>query len=267
MTLEMVDEKRYLPWPDSASVVITSKSYKTPDGELARVTRPLKVLGLGTDPLIKWAANSERTAVLEAAGEAFAAGGHEGPQEFINAVEQRIGSARQHQRLIAQAADIGTAIHQAIHDFLKVELGLPSPPTTGLSDPALWAVMAFQDWWKQANLKPVRMEQVVWDAREGYAGTIDLVAEHPEEGMGVVDFKSSRFIYDEHHIQVAAYLHAGRNYADLRWARIVRVPKNTSDPAFEVRDLGQLYGRKVTEAQLMDCFRAALTVYKTLVAT
>lgn len=252
------------PWPDP--VVIGSRGYKTPDGEFQRVTRFLKVLGLGTDALVKWSANEERKACLEACANVFSEGVEGGPAEFAAAVEARIGPARQHQKILTKAAEIGTSIHEAIHQFLKGELGLPRGPQVALNDTATWALMAFEDWWRSAGLKAVRMEQPVWSPEDGYAGTIDLVAEHPDDGMGVVDFKSSKYIYDEHHLQVAAYMHAGRRHADLRWAKVVRVPKSTADPAFEVKDLGHMYDRVLTEDQLMAAYRAALTVYNLLVA-
>lgn len=264
MTLAL--EHVYAPWPDPASVAIGTRGYKTPAGNLQRVTKFLKVLGLGTDALVKWSANTERAAVLEAAGETFAAGGHDGPPEFIAAVEARIGPARQHQRLITKAGDIGTAAHELVAWTMKDMLGQAQGPRPVVGEASEWAFMAWEDWWKKSGLAPVRVEQPVWDVAEGYAGTIDLVAEHPTDGLGIIDLKTSKYIYDEHHLQVAAYMHAGRNYADLRWAKIVRVPKSTDDPAFEVRPLGQMYDRTLTEAQLMDCFRAAKTAYNLLVA-
>ena len=105
----------------------------------------------------------------------------------------------------------------------------------------------------------------MWDSAEGYAGTIDIVAEHPANGLGVVDLKTSKGLYTDHHLQVAAYMHAGRNFADLKWAQIVRLPKNLEDPGFEVKPLGALYDRQLGQDQLYSVFKAALTVYKLLV--
>jgi hypothetical protein len=51
----------------------------------------------------------------------------------------------------------------------------------------------------------------------------------------------------------------------VRAGGIVRIPKNTNDPAFEFRRLGEMYGGKtLTETQLMDAFRGALACWKVL---
>ena len=77
--------------------------------------------------------------------------------------------------------------------------------------------------------------------------------------------KTSKGVYDSHHLQVAAYLHAGRNFAPLRWAKIVRLPKKIDDPNFEVVPLGKLYDRTLTEEELMEAFRSCLTLHRLLV--
>ena len=63
-------------WPTEKDVKVTSKGYETPDGLKPRVTTILKVLGLGTEALIRWSADLERDAVLEAAGEVYAHADH-----------------------------------------------------------------------------------------------------------------------------------------------------------------------------------------------
>lgn len=254
-------------WPDPASIPIDSKQrYDTPDGKFIRVTKVLKVLGLSTEALVRWSAGVEREAVLHACEKVYAPGFATG-LAFAAAVEAQIGPARQHQKQMAEAANIGTAIHAAIHNMLRAQLELPIfAPADATPGEVQWAIMAFEDWWKSSGLKAVRMEQPVWDKELGYAGTIDLIAEHPVNGLGIIDFKSSKAIYDDHHLQVAAYLHAANNFADVRWAEIVRLPKNTNDPKFEVKPLGAMYNRQLNREQLLDAFRCALGAWKLLIA-
>lgn len=241
-----------------------SRRYRTPDGDFPSVTTILRVLGLGTEGLIAWSAREERKAVLEACGDVFSEGIEGGPGEFIAAVEERIGAARQHQKLLAKAAEVGTSIHQEIQRRTRKMLGLPTGIEPPLSDPALWAVMAWEDWLKNSGLRPVRCEQPVWDKEQRYAGTIDLLAYDAEGRLGIVDYKSSKGIYDDHHIQVAAYAHAAKNFAPIEWNTIVRVPKNTDDPSFETRPLGKLYDRVLTEESLYRVFVGARMVYDEL---
>ena len=144
-------------------------------------------------------------------------------------------------------------------------LGLTAGPEPVIRDEAMVAVMAWQDWWKGSGLRPFRCEQVVWDKGLMVAGTVDLLALDEGGRLGIVDYKTSKGIYDSHHIQVAAYAHMARNFAEIEWCQIVRIPKSLDDPAFEVKQLGVLYDRTLTEDQLMDVFRAAATVYRTLV--
>jgi hypothetical protein len=252
-----------IAWPDPASVVISSNhaTYETPDGPMHGTTRVLKVLGLSTENLIRWAAGVEKSAALEAAAGLWSsASAFQTGQDFAKAVEAAMGTARQHQKQMQKAAEIGTAVHAAVHDYLK-NGSLPS-----LVQPADIAFVAFMNWWRDSKLKAIRMEQPVWDKADGYAGTIDLIAEHPEKGFGVIDFKTSKGIYDDHHLQVSAYFHAARNFADVKWAQIVRLPKTASDPGFEVKDLGSMYGRDLTPERLMEAFRGALAAYRVLLA-
>ena len=240
--------------------------YQTPDGSFWGATKILKILGLSTEPLISWAARVEREAVLEACAEVYAQGCDGGPAEFVALVEARIGETKQHQKIKQKAGDIGASVHQEIHRRINLMLGEPAGPEQKLTDQAEWAVMAWQDWWKQAGLTPYRAEQPVWDAELGYAGTIDLLAKDSQDRLGVVDLKSSRGIYDDHHLQVTAYINAARNFEPVDWGLIVRVPKNVEDPTFEVRELGKLYDRTLTYDELLADWRATVLLWKSLIA-
>jgi hypothetical protein len=260
-------------WPAQGSTAYVSKKsgrhYRSTSGDfpgdLPGVTSVLKVLGLGTEGLIKWSASEERKACLEAAGKVYGDWNENGlramPEGFVAAVEADLGPARSHQKQLAKAADIGTAAHAAISGWL----------TTGkmsgdLPDASLWAAMSFQDWWNESGLKVVRSEQPVWDIELGYAGTVDVIVEAPDGSLGILDVKSSKSVYDTHHLQVAAYMHAARNWAPIQWGKIVRVPKTSDETRIEVKDLGDMYGRKLTEGQLMEAFTAALTAWRVLLA-
>ena len=255
----------HIPWP--GPVNIKGQKYLTPEGDFVRVTTALKAFGGSTEGLIKWSATEERKAVLEAAREVYAGDTvTNGPDEFAAAVEANLGQARSHQKQLAKAAEIGTSIHNAIEYRLKADIGQTVGQKPALSDQALWAFMAWEDWWNGAGLTPVRIEQPIWDPHVGFAGTIDLLAEGPD-GLELLDWKSSKGIYESHHMQVAAYGHAARRWAPIVRSRIVRVPKNVEDPLFEVRELGEMYGgRKMTEEQLFRAFCSALDLYNLLMA-
>lgn len=255
----------FAPWPDPATVPIVGqgkhRAYRTPDGDFPGPTTINKVLGLSTEGLIRWSANEEREAVLAAMIDVMSRGDFKGVGSLQLAIRKQLGPVRAHQRLLTQAADIGTQAHQAVRAHL---LGEPVP---SLPEPALIAYRTAVNWWETSGLKIVRTEQPVWDPILGYAGTIDYVAEHPERGLGVLDLKTSAGVYPEHHLQVCAYLKAGRRYADLKWGQILKVPK-TLEGEFEVRNLGEGAGPNgvnLTKEQLFTAFLAAFQAWKILV--
>jgi hypothetical protein len=253
------------PWPSPTSTVhVTVNSrrhYRATGGEfegdLPGATSILKILGLSTEGLIKWSANEERKACLLAADELYRSKVRF--ENFPAAIEAKLGAARAHSKLLSKAADIGAETHRAIQSFLSGQMSLDI-----LSPPAKQAFDSWLAWWTQSGLKPVRVEQVVWDTDLGYAGTVDLVALTPDGQLEVWDWKSGKAIYDEYHLQLAAYCHACRGWAPVRPGGIVRLPKYATDPGLEVKTLGDMYGRQRTEEELMDCFRALLKVFQVM---
>jgi hypothetical protein len=250
--------------------------YDTPEGEFCRVTSALKCAGLGTEGLIKWSANSERAAVLEAVADVLATPMKDysaGP--LVAAIETRLGKARAHQRLLAKAGDIGSEIHGRIQWHLHRELGLPVGPEPSLSSPAAIGFSSWRAWWVGAKRKPVRVEQPVWDPEWGYAGTIDLLSEAlpgcpdaPAGSLILDDWKSSNGVYDVHHMQMAAYLRAANRWAVVVPGRLVHIPK-TAGGSLEVvpHELGKLYdGRTLSLNELLAGFKSALTLWKLFVA-
>jgi len=277
-------------WPAYDSVTSDSKFYMTPAGQRSRVTKVLKVVGTGYEYITNWAVGTERTAVLNAAVESMLEGEFNGPQEFQMDIEARLTGARQHVKELAKAGEIGTSIHQMIQWQLRQELGEEAGPAPVLSDAAQWGFMAWQDWYKNARIRPVRIEQPVWEEDRvladgtvipgDVAGTIDLVSESLDDGsLGVEDWKSSKHIYDTHHLQVGRYVDMAERMLGviIPRARIVKIPKTIGDDAIVVRALGDMTydytksgrryvgGRKLTRTQLTAAFDAALTLHKTLV--
>src|SRR3990172_8331262 len=120
MNLIAHDIAKSFPDPKTCQIAPgRTRYYKTPDGNFPSVTTILKVLGLSTNALIAWSARVEREAILEACAEVYAEGTEGGPADFAAMVEARIGQAKQHQKILAQAGDIGTLIHQAVQHRLQ----------------------------------------------------------------------------------------------------------------------------------------------------
>lgn len=210
--------------------------YVLPDGtRLPSVTHILSCLG--KPALVNWAANTERAMVLEAAADLYA-DIHHTPQmsrpTYIETLTRRIGVVKAHKKESEKATEIGSQAHKLIEHTLRKALGQPVGPEPRVGKEALWAFMAFEDWARAHDVQPLRVEETVWSRTHGYAGTMDLLA-RVDGQIALVDFKTSKAVYAESHLQNAAYqvALAEMGHEDAEVGYIVRIPKNTTDPAFE----------------------------------
>lgn len=210
--------------------------YVLPDGtELPSVTHILSCLA--KPALITWAANTERAMVLEAAADLYE-DIHGTPRlsrpSYIDTLTRRLGVVKAHKRESDKATEIGSQAHKLIEHTLRSALGAVVGPAPKVCEEALWAFMAFEDWARTHEVQPIRIEETVWSREYGYAGTLDLVA-RVDGQVSVVDFKTSKAIYAESHLQNVAYqvALAEMGHEDVSRGYIVRIPKNTTDPAFE----------------------------------
>lgn len=214
----------------------------------------LKSIAIGgkTSALMRWAANLERERVCRLAEDWAQVG------DIAEGLRQAKDGRLSHEERFEESGDEGTARHQEIAEYLAGKRELPS------ADPIAW-------WWKCSLLSSVRIEQPVWNAHHGYSGTIDLVAECPRDGFGVIDFKTGGSTYPEHHLQLAAYVEAARRHADIRWARIVHVPegaKKAKEIAMGARPKNRATKqarRTLTQAELFDAFLGALHQFRLFV--
>lgn len=227
--------------------------YLLDDEEVPSVTT---ILGVISKPaLIKWAENTTKAAVVEAAADLYVDLQRTPPMSrvaYVTSLEHRLGKARQTQRDTNKALEIGSQTHALIEWTLQRQLGQVVGPRPAATSQAEWAFMAFEDWAKSVNLRPIFTEQVVWSRTHKYAGTIDLLAD-VDGKRTLIDFKTSKGIYAEYELQTAAYQHAietmGHGVCD-GGAMIVRLPKTERDPAFEVHRCGAV-------ADLLPTFLAA----------
>lgn len=254
-------------WP--ADITPTTKGYPIPNlGVLPRTTTVIKkTLGLWPDMLHNWYANTERKAVLQAVSNQFE--WHQGMtgEAFVQAVENGIGPARAAQREMEKAADLGTELHKAIQARLRSEMGQPAVMPV-LSDGATLAFMAWEEQWEKAGLRPVRVEQPVWDYELGYAGTIDLLALNQSDELELHDWKSSKYLYPDHHLQATAYIYAARNWAWVTRGFIWRLPKTLENVTVEIKPVGEIYHHDlrrnvfIPPDELMEAFIACRTLYR-----
>ncbi len=97
------------------------------------------------------------------------------------------------------AASLGTLIHE----WIEAEHGGMYPDTTDAPEFFWQMVNAWNIWQLSHTVKAVESEVTLWSHQYGYAGTADGIWE--VDGVRyLIDVKSSRHIWDEHYMQLAA---------------------------------------------------------------
>ena len=98
------------------------------------------------------------------------------------------------------AANLGTMIHE----WIEAEHGGGMYPDTTDAPEFFWQMVnVWNEWVSKHDVKPIVSEGTVWSKEFGYAGTIDGIWE--VDGVRyLLDVKSSRNIFDEHRMQLAA---------------------------------------------------------------
>jgi len=119
-----------------------------------------------------------------------------------------------------QAAVWGTMIHEAIEKILKGEEAQYDKRMAP-------SIETFKQWRAQYPLEVVDpvldIERRVVDVEQGYAGTVDVIAE-VEGVVSIIDLKTSTTLTKEFGLQTAAYMHAyntmefsGPRKCEKRW--------------------------------------------------
>lgn len=215
----------------------SGRFYQVGDRLLPSVTHILSA-GVNKPALIPWAANQERALVSTAAADLYAE--HAGKPVmsrtvYLARLQARLGHERAHQKLLTKGGDIGSETHKLIEWTLRLAVGADAGPKPVVSNAALWGFMAFEDWAKSVQLKPILIERTIYSLTHGYAGTMDLLAR--VEGVPtLIELKTSKGIYPESFLQAAAYSVAleEMGYLEPTQSLVVRLPKVETDPAFQV---------------------------------
>ena len=223
--------------------------YEIEGVEYVSVTNVLSVIS--KPALINWAAKVERDMVIEVSGSLYR-DLHGTPKmteaQWITTIESRLGKEKAHRKEIVKAAELGSQAHALIEWTIRKKMGQEVGPCPKIEDKALWAFMAWEDWAKSVDFKPLLVEQVVYSETFGYAGTLDLFAE--VKGVPTVcDWKTGKAVYAEAHLQNAAYRSALREmkHGDAKAGLILRLPKVDTDPNFEAVEC-------LPEAECMETF-------------
>lgn len=162
--------------------------------------------------------------------------------EQFNHNEILYGASREADRKRDHAAEIGTAIHKWVEQYIKRQSPeMPDDPVV------LNGVNAFLKWKEEHHVKPSKSEKFIHSQKHDYVGITDIIAE-VDGSLCNVDIKTSNGIYDEMKLQVAAYMYpeqeeSGEKY-DGRW--IIRLGKELDEE-----------GNAILEAKYLDDTKSA----------
>lgn len=120
------------------------------------------------------------------------------------------------------AMNYGTRVHNLLHAKMQGQYKDAPSEEHRSADAGI-------DFLNDLDITPIGSEMRVYHRELEYAGTLDLYARLPDGKTCVIDWKTSRQIYPEYHIQVAAYLMALVNMGEgdaFTRAFIVQLPKN-----------------------------------------
>ena len=221
--------------------------YEIPDGDDAtrQVPSVTTVLGLKAKPqLIAWAAKVERQMVVEAAASLY----EELPLSpkmsrlaYTDTLIKRIPLVKAHQLETEKAFEIGRQVHEMVEHKLRVMMGQVPGEAPVLRQEAAMAYAAWEEWVEEADFVPLHIEEMLFSQEHGFAGTCDVVADihvNGNEVLAVGDWKSSKAVYDEYGLQVAAYGHAlveMGHAKSMPYGFVARFPKSKNDAPFETR--------------------------------
>lgn len=218
------------------------------DGKRAiGVTTALKALPKN---LTRWAARTVAEHVvanIDSVRSMLAAGG-EGPTvDYLGGLPNQVRNS---------AAVRGTAVHglaeRVMHgDAVEVPAELEG---------YVASYIAYCDEWQPV---PVVSEVTVASRTHGYAGTLDSIQDVPSLGRVLVDYKTSRGIYGETALQVAAY----------RYADVYLDDEGDERPMIPVQDTAVLHIRPdgydllplVADEFAFNAFLGVLSTYRTLI--
>jgi len=156
------------------------------------------------------------------------------------------------------ALNIGEAVHAWCEQAIKFKLGEGTMPSLPDNPIVRESIENFRDWTKENDVKWLSSEEKVYNRKYKYAGTVDAVAE-VNGTFGVIDFKTSKRLYDEYDLQVSAYGETVEDIygRDCESSWLLRFDKENG--SFEAREL-----KGEDHAENFMAFYGALSLYNRL---
>lgn len=145
---------------------------------------------------------------------------------------------KDYKKVSGEAADIGTIAHALcechVRNMTLDETNLPKDQL----DKAQNAFIKFLDWWEREGFECVDSELQMVSERWQVGGTADIVARDKNGDLVLIDLKTSKAIYREYRMQVAAYAAMYEEITGEAISRIIIVRIGKEDVGdFETREV------------------------------
>ena len=158
-------------------------------------------------------------------------------EAFYNWVKKQGEKATE---ILETAGDIGSSFHNRAEEIGKgIQINLEALQPREKA----WTEKFIE--WKDLNVKRfIETERLVWHNLEGYCGTLDALVELKDGKVAVIDYKTAKYIYPEHFLQVTAYLKAYEYCYKIKvdTAFILRFEKGNKTPLMQVKEIEDIEG-------------------------
>jgi hypothetical protein len=169
------------------------------------------------------------------------------------------------QAIIKNRQVLGTKVHSIFEHILKGDYEEEEISNEEIKE----CIRGFKIFKYNTSLEPEGLEQRLWNDKYGYAGTADFIGKYTtwkpycvrghdrgfENDLVIGDWKTSRNIYDDYWLQMAAYAYAFYKLTGIK-------PKGAFIAQFRN---GQIKVKERTWDELMkefEVYKSVLTVYK-----
>jgi len=121
------------------------------------------------------------------------------------------GAKKAWQTTLEDAQDIGNFVHKWLEEYILWRTNNGSKPALPENKRLRRAITQFLKWEKgirkSEGIEWIFAERMIYSINLHFAGTLDALA-YIGERLYVIDFKTSKDVYPDHHFQTAAYRYA-----------------------------------------------------------
>lgn len=131
-------------------------------------------------------------------------------------------------KVLDEAAQVGTLLHLLIEGHQQGFDIDTKDYSYNQEKAAMKAFAGYLQWYEKVQFKPLRNELVLVNEEMQVGGTIDCIARMGDD-LVVVDWKTSRYLYSENKLQLAAYVYMfeqAQPKANVAYGMIMRFGKD-----------------------------------------